>query len=53
MNTSLTDLLPGYPPRHSPCAIEGRAAAPWITSLEPFHHERERDYTVNVTDVSN
>jgi hypothetical protein len=22
---------PGYPPRRSPPAIEGRAAAPWIT----------------------
>ena len=53
MNNSLTVLLPGYLPRHLPCAIEGRAVAPWITLLEPFHHERERDYTVNVTDVSN
>jgi len=28
----------GYPPRRSPCAMEGRAATPWITSTrQPFH----------------
>jgi len=52
MNAIQTDLLPGYPPRRSPCAIQGRAAAPWITLDEAFHRERDRNYTANVTDVS-
>jgi hypothetical protein len=49
MTTKLTNWLRGYPPRRSPCAIEGRAAAPWITQPKPFHRERDRDYTTNVT----
>ena len=53
MTTKLINLLTGYPPRRSPCAIEGRAAAPWITQPELFHRERDRDYTTNMTDVSN
>lgn len=53
MTTRLNDWLTGYPPRRSPRAIEGRAAAPWITQPKPFHRERDRDYTMNVTDVSN
>jgi|GEM_PF-2823742 hypothetical protein len=49
MTAKLTDLFTGYPPRRSPCAIEGRAAAPWITQPELFHHERDRHFKLNVT----
>jgi hypothetical protein len=42
MTTTPTDLLTVYPPRRSPCAIQGHAAAPWITQPELFHRERDR-----------
>gem|GEM_PF-5941151 len=32
MKVTTRGVLAGYPPRRSPCAIEGRAATPWITS---------------------
>jgi len=52
VNAIQTDLLTGFPLRHSRSAIEARAAEPWITPAEAFHRERDHHYTVNVIDLS-